>query len=40
MKKDFWEVAEKPPEVNFKKAFSFGKKGKVKKSFKGEGLKL
>jgi hypothetical protein len=35
----FFDFAERPPNVNFKKSITF-KKSKGKKSFKGEGLKL
>ena len=36
---DFFDFAEKGRKINIKKALSF-KKGKVKKSFKSEGLKF
>ena len=36
----FFNYAERPTKLNVKKSFDFGKTKKVKKSFKGEGLKL
>lgn len=39
MKDNFFEYAKSSPKVDFKKSITF-KKGKSKKSFKGEGLKL